>query len=164
MATGSLDGTARLWNIATGQPVGPPLPHDGWVTCLAFSPDGKTLATGSLSRTLRFWEVATGRALGPGLWHERAVWCLAFRRDGRAVLTGSDDRNVRTWPVPTPAGGDPRRLVHQARKLAALRLDDDGTFRALSSTEWQSERRAAGEGVAAPPPLAAGAPDDPDHL
>ena len=41
--TGSVDGTARLWDAATGQPIGPPLPHQSGVWAVAFSPDGKTV-------------------------------------------------------------------------------------------------------------------------
>src|SRR5262249_22645924 len=34
--TSSFDGTARLWNVATGKPVGTPLEHSGPVTAVAF--------------------------------------------------------------------------------------------------------------------------------
>jgi WD40 repeat protein len=125
--------------------VGPPLAHDGWVTSLAFSPDGRTLATGSLSRTLRFWDVETGLALGPALWHGRAVWTLTYRHDGQAVLTGSDDRRVRVWPVPRAAMGNVADLAREARILSALRLDDDGTYHAMTAEEWESERRESGK-------------------
>jgi WD40 repeat protein/tRNA A-37 threonylcarbamoyl transferase component Bud32 len=145
IATGSLDGTARLWDLESGRPVGPPLAHDGWVTSLAFSPDGRTLATGSLSRTLRFWDVETGLALGPALWHGRAVWTLTYRHDGQAVLTGSDDRRVRVWPVPRAAMGNVADLAREARILSALRLDDDGTYHAMTAEEWESERRESGK-------------------
>ena len=45
--TGSGDGTARLWDVATGQQKGPPLKHNGRVWTVAFSPDGRTALTGS---------------------------------------------------------------------------------------------------------------------
>ncbi len=43
--TGSSDKTARLWNVATGQPLSPPLQHTNPVVAVAFSLDGKTILT-----------------------------------------------------------------------------------------------------------------------
>ncbi len=56
--TGSRDGTARLWDAATGQPRGQPLRHEDVVTAVAFSPDGRTALTGSEDKTARLWEVS----------------------------------------------------------------------------------------------------------
>jgi uncharacterized coiled-coil protein SlyX len=60
--TGSSDQTARLWDAATGKPIGEPLRHDGSVSAVAFSPDGRTVLTGSGFRTARLWDAATGKA------------------------------------------------------------------------------------------------------
>ena len=46
VVTGGDDRTARLWDAATGQPIGQPIRHEGVVTSVAFSPDGKTILTG----------------------------------------------------------------------------------------------------------------------
>src|SRR5262245_20521783 len=35
--------------------------HPGRVLCLAYAPDGKTLASAGEDQTIRFWEAATGR-------------------------------------------------------------------------------------------------------
>ena len=65
LASGSDDNTIRLWNVATGRPIGNPLTgHTDGSTSVAFSPDGKTLASGSADGTIRLWNVATGRPIG----------------------------------------------------------------------------------------------------
>ena len=62
LASGSLDGITRLWNLP--QTI---LTGGGNVVSLVFSPGGDTLAGGSLDGTVRLWTVtdpARPRALG----------------------------------------------------------------------------------------------------
>jgi WD40 repeat protein len=59
-----LDGTLRLWDAATGKPIGPPLQgHTNDVNSVAFSPDGRRLVSGSGDNTLRLWDAATGQPI-----------------------------------------------------------------------------------------------------
>jgi WD40 repeat protein len=43
--TGGDDNVARVWDVATARPLGPPLRHPRPVMGVAFWPDGKTLLT-----------------------------------------------------------------------------------------------------------------------
>ncbi|KAG2745398.1 hypothetical protein P692DRAFT_20743568, partial [Suillus brevipes Sb2] len=56
IVSGSWDKTLRLWNAATGKPLGEPLVgHAEWVLSVSFSPDGTRIASGSLDQTIRLW-------------------------------------------------------------------------------------------------------------
>jgi hypothetical protein len=99
--TGSADNTARLWDAATGQPIGAPLEHKGRVGAVAFGPDGKAVLTGSLDNTARLWDAATGKPIGAPLEHKGRVGAVAFSPDGKVVLTGSLDNTARLWDAGT---------------------------------------------------------------
>jgi predicted NACHT family NTPase len=56
IASGAGDNTVRLWDAATGQPVGQPLRgHNEVVLSVAFSPDGTRIASGSDDKTIPKW-------------------------------------------------------------------------------------------------------------
>src|SRR5262249_39391857 len=97
VATASQDGTARIWNLETGQPLTPPLRHRGPVIRVAFSPDGGQLATASDDKTARLWDAATGEQL-QSLSHGEPVAWAAFSPDGKRVVTRSGG-NVTVWEV-----------------------------------------------------------------
>ncbi len=79
--TGSQDKTARLWDAATGQPLGQTLTHQGSVRAVAFSPDGKTVITGSWDKTRTFWDAVTARPR-PESRRIAAVNAVVFSPDG----------------------------------------------------------------------------------
>lgn len=75
--------------------------HEGAVTALAVSPDGRTLASGSFfDGTFRLWEVASGkeRALMRGIPGDGGGFvALAFSPDGRTLALGREGGTVWIW-------------------------------------------------------------------
>ena len=78
--------------------------HDGGITAVAFSPDGKTIATASWDMTARLWSIATGEQVGPTIRHDGPVRGVSFSPDGRTLATASNDRTARLWDI---ASGKP---------------------------------------------------------
>jgi hypothetical protein len=135
--TASSDGTARVWDAATGNPLGIPLKHEQVVWSAAFSPDGARVVTASSDGTARVWDAATGNPLGVPLKHEKAVNSAAFSPDRARVVTASDDGTARVWDAAT---GNPLGIPlqhEQAVRSAAFSPDgarvvtasSDGTAR-----------------------------------
>lgn len=91
--------------------------HQGWVICLAFSPDGQTLATGGEDRTVRLWNLTTAKERAILTGHMDNVLSVAFSPDGRLIATASSDGTVRLWD---PETGLQRTL------LGLPQLDGDG--------------------------------------
>jgi tetratricopeptide (TPR) repeat protein len=135
----SADGTARLWDAATGQPIGLPMQHRRWISSVAFSPDGKTVLTGSADKTARLWDAATGRPIGPPLRHDGNVTGVAFSPDGKTVSTASSDHTVRLWDV-AELPDEPERVSAWVSTVTGLGLDDDDEIKLLDSTALRENR------------------------
>src|SRR5206468_8286532 len=100
--TGSLDRTARIWDVDTGKLIGLPLLHSDGVRAVAFSPDGNFALTAGFDNTVRIWEVATGRRQGSPLHLRKTARALAFDPESKTVVICDDgDRTAKRWVVIT---------------------------------------------------------------
>jgi len=69
----------------------------GQVVCLAYSPDGTTLATAGTDQLISLWDVASGRLRAKFTGHTGVVWSLAWSPDGQRLATAGWDGSVRVW-------------------------------------------------------------------
>jgi WD40 repeat protein len=94
-----------------------------YLTCLAFSPEGKTLAAGSLDFSVYLWDL-TGDPDPTPLNHGRKVHFVAYSPDGRTLASASPDGLVKIWDAHT--GTKRTTLKGQGKFLHAIAYSPDG--------------------------------------
>jgi len=100
VASGSGDGTVKVWDVATGNMVQNYSAKASRVFSVAYSPNGSWLAAGTEANGVMLWQPATkaGRALEG---HRGAVSAAVFSPTGALLATGGQDTTVKIWDTAT---------------------------------------------------------------
>jgi WD40 repeat protein len=128
--TGSLDHSARLWDSATGAPVGAAMVHGDAVESATFAPDGNRILTASADKTARLWDSATGLPVGKVMEHGDGVNFASFSNDGKHIVTASTDRTARLWDASGVVSG--QVLRHDWPVLSVTFSKDDDLILTVS--------------------------------
>ncbi|HCO93282.1 MAG TPA: hypothetical protein DIU00_04905 [Phycisphaerales bacterium] len=96
-----LDGTVRICDSTTGQPIGRPLRHGSEVRFLVISPNGTRIATGGRNGSVRLWDAVTLEPVGEPTQHGEWYPVTVFSPDSSRLMTGGTDGTVRLWDADT---------------------------------------------------------------
>jgi WD40 repeat protein len=105
--------------------------HDGEITSVVFTPDGKTLASTGEDKTIKLWDVATGIELRTIPAHTGEVNALALSVDGKTLASGSDDHTIKLWDISN--GNELKTLGGHELSVSSIAFSPDGKTLASGS-------------------------------
>jgi WD40 repeat protein len=155
--TVSLDGTLKVWETDAAlkylkeledkkgeakpevpKPTENITAHSGYgVTCVAVSPDGKSIATGAADGTIKLWDATTYKPFAslPGA-HAGGVKTVQFSPDSKVLASGGSDKAAKLWDVTVEKPVVLQKLEGHEGVVNAVAFSPDG------------KRLAVGTGVA----------------
>lgn len=130
-ASGSVDETIRIWDLATGKEDKTLRGHSKQVWNVAWLPNGRQVLSASWDGTARLWDVRTGMEV-KRYPHPIDVNGLAVARDGQMFLTGCDDKHMYLWAV---GGEEQHRYGNHGGFTYAVAFCPDGRHVASGSVD-----------------------------
>lgn len=101
LASASADGTARLWDLATGKLTATLQSPAARAYCVAFAPGGESLAVGYGGQTgggvAQIWDVGHAKRTATWQAHARMTRGIAFHSHQTVLVTGGQSPDVRLW-------------------------------------------------------------------
>ena len=145
LASGSHDGTVKLWEVETQTLIVALSGHRLGVSSVSFSHDGKLLASGSIDETVKLWDVLAREYIDTLRGHTRQVSSVSFSRDGRLLVSGASgvtggpdsesgsDATIKLWDVATKQNID--TFGPHPRGIYAVSVSPRGNLLASGSAD-----------------------------
>ena len=142
VASGSEDGTIRLWDVETGKVVAKWTGHTDATMLLYRSVDGERVVSGSYDGTIRVWDVESGdTVLGPIKTGHYTLYAVIYSPDSTKIATSGGYDAFKIWDAKT---GN-LLSTHKSRVWSLAWTSDqkklitgsDASIRILDTATWQ---------------------------
>lgn len=97
---------------------------EGFITSLAFSPDGKRIVLASNNKMVYIWDVETQKEIRRLEGHTDRVNSVAFSPDGKLIVSVSTDHTMRIWDAET--GKEILSLAEHIGPVSSVAFSPDG--------------------------------------
>jgi WD40 repeat protein len=131
-ASGSVDQSLRIWDLAAGKEDKALRGHSKQIWSVLFHPNGRQVFSASWDATARLWDIKSGNEI-KRFTHRLDLNGLALSRDSNSLLTASDDQSVYLWNV--SSGEEVRRYPGHTAFVYAVALAPDGRHYASGSVD-----------------------------
>ena len=156
LATGSKDGTIKVWNLPDCQKIAQERVKDSEIWRVAFHPNGQLLATAHTNGEAHLWRVEGNNLISlAALEHKHYVGAAAFSPDGQWFATASSDNRARVWELEGSNIGKLRAEMWHNGPVGHVSFSpdskwlvtgsEDGTARIWETTNWSELARLVHE-------------------
>lgn len=101
VASGSVDNTIKIWDLATNTCTKSFEGHYKSITVIKFDSNGGLLLSGSCDSSVKLWDMWTGKCLESFDSLNCNILSVDFSPDGASVLSSSSDFSVQVWDIRT---------------------------------------------------------------
>lgn len=131
-------GTIGLWDVHSGELRHVLSKYHSPLTCMAFSPDGKTLVSASRDSEIVLWDISTlQRRLSLTTQHTEGVSSVAFSPDGATFASSSSDQTLRFWD---PQTGEQKVALQYPDAITSIAFSPNGKTLAVGWGEWANNQ------------------------
>ncbi len=129
------DNRIHLWDAVTDDEIATIQGHSGFITDLAFSPDGTKLVSAGSDNTLHIWDVIKRISLYViPLTGENRYVAVAYSPDGTTIASGGADGEISLWNAQTGQNID-HTLSGHTGAILSLAFSPDGKFLVSGSAD-----------------------------
>ena len=126
IVTASLDRTAQIWDVNTGQALTPALQHHAPAWRAQFSLSARRVFTDASGA--RVWDSDTGRPLTEWLNLSSSWGHPILEQAGGRVIMGTTNGIIHVWNIPEAPVPVPEWFPRFAEALAGIRLGERGNI------------------------------------
>jgi WD40 repeat protein len=139
VVSGSNDGTARVWDVKSSEPIqgmNPIKTGQKFVNVVSYSPKARKIATSGFIDGIKIWDGKTGQLLFK-INHEQS-WSLTWTSDDKKLISGTTIGSIiifdtATWQQIAVLEG------HSHKYVSAITISPDN--RLLASASWDNTAR-----------------------
>jgi len=126
LVTASLDKTAYIWNLKTGELMSPVMQHDVFAWWAKFSKDDAKIVTTTDNNSISIWNANTGKIITPPFYTQDTILDINFNQEGTRVIAGLLNGEFHKWDVHT--GRPIKTDITHDKPISSAKVSSDGEY------------------------------------